>query len=137
LAQAVKKTSNSRLDLILSGPLPPNPTELLAGPKMMSLLMVASEKYDQLIIDGPPVLGIADAPLLGTMSSGILFVTKAGETRVSLAQDAIKRLRAVHVRLIGALINQHDPKRAGYGYSYAYNYNYYYGYGDKPRLAKS
>lgn len=137
LAQAVKKTSNSRLDLILSGPLPPNPTELLAGPKMMSLLMVASEKYDQLIIDGPPVLGIADAPLLGTMSSGILFVTKAGETRISLAQDAIKRLRAVHVRLIGALINQHDPKRAGYGYSYAYNYNYYYGYGDKPRLGKS
>src|SRR5262249_12272374 len=64
-----------------SGPLPPNPAELLAGPKMMSLLSTASEKANVIIVDAPPVMGLADAPLLASMASGTLLVVSTGDTR--------------------------------------------------------
>ena len=131
MAQTVMKTENPRLDLILSGPVPPNPTELLAGPKMISLLLTASEKYDQIIIDGPPVLGIADAPVLANIATGTLLVTKSGATRISSAKSSIKRLWAAHARLIGAMINQHNYKTVAYGYNY-----YGYSYGDTLKLNK-
>ncbi|HEY8011505.1 MAG TPA: polysaccharide biosynthesis tyrosine autokinase [Rudaea sp.] len=131
MAQTVMKTENPRLDLILSGPVPPNPTELLAGPKMISLLLTAGEKYDQIIIDGPPVLGIADAPVLANIATGTLLVTKAGGTRISSAKSSIKRLWGAHARLIGAMINQHNYKTVAYGYNY-----YGYSYGDTLKLNK-
>jgi capsular exopolysaccharide synthesis family protein len=131
LAQTVLKTENARLDVILSGPVPPNPTELLAGPKMISLLMTAGEKYDQIIIDGPPVLGIADAPVLANIATGTMLVTKSGATRISSAKSSIKRLLGAHARLIGAMINQHNYKTMAYGYNY-----YGYSYGDKLKIAK-
>jgi capsular exopolysaccharide synthesis family protein len=131
LAQTVVKTDNERLDLILSGPVPPNPTELLAGPKMISLLLTAGEKYDQIIIDGPPVLGIADAPVLANIATGTLLVTKSGSTRISSAKSSIRRLWTAHARMIGAMINQHLYRTVAYGYNY-----YGYSYGDKLRLAK-
>lgn len=131
MAQAVMKTENPRLNVIFSGPVPPNPTELLAGPKMISLLMTAGMKYDQIIIDGPPVLGIADAPVLANIATGTLLVTKSAATQISSAKASIKRLHAAHARLIGAMINQHNHRAAGYGYNY-----YGYGYGETLKLAK-
>jgi succinoglycan biosynthesis transport protein ExoP len=131
MAQAVMKTENPRLNVIFSGPVPPNPTELLAGPKMISLLMTAGMKYDQIIIDGPPVLGIADAPVLANIATGTLLVTKSAATQISSAKASIKRLHAAHARLIGAMINQHNHRTAGYGYNY-----YGYGYGETLKLAK-
>lgn len=131
MAQAVMKTENPRLHVIFSGPVPPNPTELLAGPKMISLLMTAGMKYDQIIIDGPPVLGIADAPVLANIATGTLLITKSAATQISSAKASIKRLHAAHARLIGAMINQHNHKAAGYGYNY-----YGYGYGETLKLAK-
>ncbi len=131
LAQTVVKTDNPRLDVIFSGPIPPNPTELLAGPKMVSLLIASGEKYDQVIIDGPPVLGIADAPVLANIASGTLLVTKSSTTRISSAKSSIKRLWTAHARLIGAMINQHAYKTVAYGYNY-----YGYSYGDRLKLTK-
>ncbi len=131
LAQTVMNTGNPRLDVILSGPVPPNPTELLAGPKMISLLLTAGEKYDQIIIDGPPVLGIADAPVLANIATGTLLITKSGATKISSAKSSIKRLWSAHARIIGAMINQHNYKTVAYGYNY-----YGYSYGDKLKLTK-
>jgi len=131
MAQAVMKTDNPRLNVIFSGPVPPNPTELLAGPKMISLLMTAGMKYDQIVIDGPPVLGIADAPVLANIATGTLLITKSATTQISSAKASIKRLHAAHARLIGAMINQHNHRAAGYGYNY-----YGYGYGETLKLAK-
>lgn len=131
LKQTVIKTDNPHLDVILSGPIPPNPTELLAGPKMISLLLTAGEKYDQIIIDGPPVLGIADAPVLSNIATGTLIVTKSGSTRISSAKSSVKRLWTAHARIIGAMINQHRYKTVAYGYNY-----YGYSYGDKLRLTR-
>src|SRR5690606_39135436 len=67
IRQVVHGTDDERLDVMLAGPLPPNPAELLSGSRMLSMLSVAAQKYDQVIIDGPPVLGIADAPILSNL----------------------------------------------------------------------
>ena len=130
LDQAVTKTDNKNLDVILSGPLPPSPTELLAGSRLVSLLLIASQKYDQIIIDGPPVLGIADAPILANAAGGTLLIVRSGSSKISSAQAAIKRLRVTRARLIGCLLTQYDAKASGYGYEY----EGYYAYGGSRKL---
>lgn len=130
LDHAVTKTDDPNLDVILSGPLPPSPTELLAGSRLVTLLMTAAEKYDQIIIDGPPVLGIADAPILANAAGGTLLIVRSGSSRISSAQAAIKRLRATRARLIGCLLTQYDAKSSGYGY----DYEGYYAYGGSQKL---
>ena len=130
-SQVIMDTDDERLKVILAGPLPPNPAELLTGSRLLSMLTVAAEKYDQVIIDGPPVLGIADAPILSNVAGGTLLVVQAGETRIKTAQAALKRLTAARARVIGALITHYDAKVAGYGYDYAS----YYSYGTQPKLA--
>jgi len=130
-SQVVMDTDDERLKVILAGPLPPNPAELLSGSRLLSMLTVAAEKYDQVIIDGPPVLGIADAPILSNVAGGTLLVVQAGETRIKTAQAALKRLAAARARVIGGLMTHYDAKVAGYGYDYAS----YYSYGTQPKLA--
>ena len=130
LDQAVTKTDSKNLDVILSGPLPPSPTELLAGSRLVSLLLIASQKYDQIIIDGPPVLGIADAPILANAAGGTLLIVRSGSSKISSAQAAIKRLRVTRARLIGCLLTQYDAKASGYGYEY----EGYYAYGGSRKL---
>lgn len=134
-AEAIQHTDSERLDVILAGPLPPNPAELLSGSKLPSLLTVAAERYDQVVIDGPPVLGLADAPILANAVEGTLLVVASGKTRISTAQAALKRLLAARARVIGTLITKYDAKAAG-GYGYAYQYDNYYAYGGKPRLTR-
>ena len=129
-ANAVTTTETKNLDVILSGPLPPSPTELLAGSRLVSMLLIASQKYDQVIIDGPPVLGIADAPILANAADGTLLIVRSGSSRISSAQAAIKRLRVTRGHLIGALLTQYDAKASGYGYEY----EGYYAYGGPQKL---
>ncbi|HET9033541.1 MAG TPA: polysaccharide biosynthesis tyrosine autokinase [Dokdonella sp.] len=128
--QAVTKSDNKNLDVILSGPLPPSPTELLAGSRLVSLLLIAAQKYDQIIIDGPPVLGIADAPILANAAGGTLMIIRSGTSKITSAQAAIKRLRVTRARLIGVLLTQYDAKASGYGYEY----EGYYAYGGSQKL---
>lgn len=140
-AAAIKPTKTLRLTFIPSGPLPPNPAELLAGPKMVSLLSLAAEKFDQVIIDGPPIMGLADSPILANLSSGTLLVVESGGTRVATAKEALKRLIGARAHVVGALITKFDARSAGYGYGYGgdyggYQYYAYGGGGSQPRLGK-
>jgi polysaccharide biosynthesis transport protein len=132
VSDAVRDTDDERLKVILAGPLPPNPAELLSGSKLISLLTVAAEHYDQVIIDGPPVMGIADAPILANAVHGTMLVVHSGATRISTAQAAIKRLHAARAQIVGGLLTQYDAKVAGQGY----NYEGYYAYGGPPQLTK-
>jgi polysaccharide biosynthesis transport protein len=136
-----QETDIERLYLMSSGPLPPNPAELLAGAKMMSLLSMASEKVDVVIIDAPPILGLADAPLLSSMASGTLLVVATADTRRAVVKGALKRLHFARARMVGALMNKCDFRRNyGHGYAYGYGTDYaaleYYGYGQKNRAAQ-
>lgn len=133
---AVQETGDERLQVILAGPLPPNPAELLSGSKLVSLLTVGGERYDHVILDGPPVLGLADAPILANAIDGTLLVVNSAKTKISAAQSALKRLLAARARVVGGLLTKYDARTAGYGYGYGYRYDSYYAYGGKPRLTK-
>ncbi|MBS0213858.1 MAG: polysaccharide biosynthesis tyrosine autokinase [Proteobacteria bacterium] len=138
-SDVIQVLPDSGLHVITSGPLPPNPAELLAGPKLLSMLTVAAAKYDQIIIDGPPTLGIADALIIAHVTAGTMVVIAAGTARRAVVKDSLKRLMSARARLIGAVLNKFDPKMAGYGYSYGYGYGAYsyYAYGnDRARLTK-
>lgn len=130
----IQKTAMPNLSYLSTGPLPPNPAELLMGSKLVSFLTVAVEKFDQIIIDGPPVLGLADAPILANRATATLLVIEAGETRVAVAKNAIKRIFAARGHLIGAVMTKYNAKlHSGYGYG-AGDYDYYsYGGNDKPK----
>lgn len=123
-AEVAKPTFVPNLFLIPSGHLPPNPAELLSGPRMASLLELAAEKFDQVILDCSPVLGLADALVLGHLAEGTLLVVEAGGTRRGHAQGALRRLRTAHTRVLGGILTKLDHRDSGYGY-HASDYYYY------------
>jgi capsular exopolysaccharide synthesis family protein len=130
LQEVVIDGGDERLEVILSGPLPPNPAELLSGSRLVSLLSIAAQHYDQVVIDGPPVMGIADGPLLASSADATMLVVDSGRTKISNAQAALKRLLATRSHVIGVLLTKYDAKAAGYGYQY----EGYYAYGGPARL---
>lgn len=138
LADATQAIEENGLHVVLAGPLPPNPAELLSGSKLVSLLTIGSERYDHVIIDGPPVLGLADAPILSNAVGATILVVNSAKTKIGAAQAALKRLLVARARVVGCLLTKYDARTAGYGYGYGYGYGSYsyYSYGDKPRLTK-
>jgi len=129
-AEIAKPTTISNLFCIPTGPLPPNPAELLSSAKMVSLLSLAADKFDQVIIDGPPVLGLADALILGNLAGGTLIVVHAGNTRRGYVQNALKRLKQARTHLIGGVLTKLDLQSNAYGYYYS---SYYYSY-ERPTI---
>jgi polysaccharide biosynthesis transport protein len=124
--EVVQEIGFPGLLVMASGPLPPNPAELLAGPKMLSLLALGAESFDIVLIDGPPVMGLADAPLLSSIAQTTLLVVAANETRRSVVKVAVRRLRFAKANLIGSLLSKFDASQTGYGYGYGdYEYHSY------------
>jgi polysaccharide biosynthesis transport protein len=127
----VQATDTDRLVVMTSGPLPPNPAELLSGPKFPALMTLAAESFDVVLIDGPPVMGLADAPLLSSMVQATMLVIAANETRRSTVRIALKRLQFARANIVGTLLNKFDVKQTGYGYGYGYGDYNYHSYGTK------
>jgi succinoglycan biosynthesis transport protein ExoP len=128
-----KPTTQANLTVVTSGATPSNPAELLAAARFRSLLTVAAHTFDQVIIDGPPLLGLADVPIIANAADGTLIAIEAGRARIGVLRGAMKRLFAVRARVTGALLVKYDPKAAGYGYGHGYGYgysDYYYHYSD-------
>ena len=135
--EVIRPTDTPGMMFMSTGPLPPNPAELLMGPRMISLISIAGEKFDQLIIDGPPVMGLADAPILANICAGTLLVVEAGETRITVARNALKRLLAARGHVVGGLLTKFSSKHAGHSYGYgAYNYYSYGGQEDTKKLGR-
>jgi succinoglycan biosynthesis transport protein ExoP len=137
IQDAVAQTDTPSLHFIPCGPLPPNPAELLAGDRLKRFLDEALQLYDMVVIDGPPVLGLADAPTLAAAVAGTIFVIESRGTRRGLARTAIQRLRVGNARLLGGVLTKFDAKRASYGYGSDYAYAYDYNYGSKPQIKGS
>jgi capsular exopolysaccharide synthesis family protein len=129
LTPALQPTDQLNLTFLACGPLPPNPSELLGSDKMRAFLDAAREHFDLVVIDGPPVLGLADAPLLSNMADGTTFIVSAGSTKREVAKSALKRLRLVDARLVGVVLTKFDMKKAGYRYGHSYGSGYGHGYG--------
>ncbi|WP_310467821.1 polysaccharide biosynthesis tyrosine autokinase [Sphingomonas sp.] len=124
LHEMLHTTDVKGLSILLAGPVPPNPAELLAGDAMARAIKEAAEQFDHVVIDSPPVLGLADAPLIARATEGTIFVVESGRTRSSQARQAVERLLAVRAHVLGAVLTKLDSRRSGYGYGYGYNYQY-------------
>ncbi|WKA57744.1 CpsD/CapB family tyrosine-protein kinase [Planococcus shenhongbingii] len=119
LENVISTTEIENLDLITSGPLPPNPVELLGSKSLEALLKKLEESYDVLIIDTPPILAVADGQVLANRCEGAILVINSGET---VKEDAIKAkelIMASNSRLIGAVLNNFKlPSTSYYGNYY-------------------
>jgi capsular exopolysaccharide synthesis family protein len=133
IASHVLATQFENLWLVPCGPLPPNPAELLASPRLKALINEASLEFDMVIVDGPPVLGLADAPLLGSVCRGTLMVIESSKTRTKAAADAVSRLKSSGSQLLGAVLTKFRHQSHGYGYGYSYEPYKYGGVGSRER----
>lgn len=122
---AVVKVKGRKIDLLPAGPLPPSPSELLSSPRMAQLLEHFAQSHDVVIIDSPPVLGLADAPMLAAIADGTVFVVEAERGRSGSLKAALRRLRSMKPVLLGAVLAKFDPTRSGNRYSAYYGYDYY------------
>jgi len=92
------------LNVITSGPIPPDPVELLSGKKMRELLETSSEIYDHIVIDGPPVLGLSDALIIANISEATIVIVEAGKTHKANLLDSLKRLERANANIIGSVL---------------------------------
>jgi polysaccharide biosynthesis transport protein len=136
LEKHVLKTHFENLSLLPCGPLPPNPAELLASPRLKAIFADAVSRFDMVIVDGPPVLGLADAPLLAGVCRSTLLVIESGKTRTKAAIDAINRLKAAGGHLVGAVLTKFRHQAHGYGYGYSYEPYRYGGVSSREREIK-
>ncbi len=124
-ASAIMPSGQQDFDLLPSGPIPPSPTELLTAPRMAMLLDQFAQTYDVVIVDSPPVLGLADAPALAALADGVVFVIESERSRRGRLKTALKRLRSVDAILLGAVLTKFDPAKSGNRSSEYYGYDYY------------
>jgi capsular exopolysaccharide synthesis family protein len=117
------------LSVVPCGPIPPNPAELLSSPLAAELLGRLRGEFEYVILDSPPLLSVADARTLSTLSDAVVLVVRAYET----PYDAVRRARSLlyyaGARILGVALNDVDLRKGGYGYGYYYRYGYGYGYG--------
>lgn len=128
-ADIVQRPEGQNFDMIAAGPIPPNAAELLASERFRELLAQLRDTYDHVIIDAPPVLGLADAPLLSRTVDGVLFVIESNVGKLRLVRGALKRLELPGAKIFGALVTKLDARNLTYGYGYGYGYGSNYGYG--------
>ena len=114
----VVMTQYENLWLMPCGPIPPNPADLLSTSRFQTLLSEAAEHFDFVIVDSPPVLGLADAPLLATACNGTMIVIESGKARTKAVIEAINRLEAPGAYIIGATLTKSVERSSGYGYGY-------------------
>ncbi|WP_295399030.1 polysaccharide biosynthesis tyrosine autokinase [uncultured Thiocystis sp.] len=127
-AEIAQPTQVKGLFVMTSGPLPPNPVELLSSAKMLDLVRITAERFDYVIIDSPPIIGLADALVLASLARATIFTVDAGVTRIGALDGSIKRLRDANVNLLGAVLTKFGKAGTGYGYGYGYGYSYDYHY---------
>ncbi|MHA3842284.1 GumC family protein [Sphingomonas aestuarii] len=107
-----------------AGPIPPNAAELLTGNRLALLISRLLETYDHVVIDSPPVMGLADAPLIASRVEGIVYAVESHGIRSSLVKTALARLAAANARIFGGVLTKFEARKAHYGYGYEYGYGY-------------
>lgn len=125
LAQLAQPTKAKNLWFIPCGPIPPNPAELWGSDRLARFLEVGRLEYDHIVIDGPPILGFADAPILAASVEGTLFALQSRSTRRGQARGALRRLNIGPVKLLGVVLTKFNPASRSFdGYDYGYDYQY-------------
>ena len=129
---SVKYTTNvENLDMILSGPVPPNPAELLNNEKFTALVEITKKEYDYVVIDTPPIGQVIDPAIVAQQTDGVIFLVSQANVSYKYAQKQIEQLKRSGCKILGAVLNKVDPEGKGsyYGGYYGKYYKGKYGYG--------
>ncbi len=121
LSSVMQPTAIEGLRVITSGPMPPNPAEILDSKQMSEILTDLRSQADMLILDSPPALAVADASILGSRCSGAILVVDSGRTRSDVSRRSLEALRQTGVKVYGVVLNKLTTRRAS-GYYYYYYY---------------
>lgn len=122
LEALVQETSIPGLSVMTTGPLPPNPAELLGSRRMQEILMQLRQEADIIIIDSPPISAVSDALILTSQADAVLLVVKSSKTSRALARKAVNTLRQVKAQIIGSVYNGVTEYDSDYAYDYTYTY---------------
>lgn len=129
LEVAIQHSEEYGIDAILSGDIPPNPSELLASNRMQRVLSLLRQRYDYIIVDTPPVEMVTDAVVLAPQSDGVLFVVRVGQSERGAVSHSMEQLEYARAKVLGFVLNNVDPETGGYG-TYRYKrYKKYRRYG--------
>jgi succinoglycan biosynthesis transport protein ExoP len=120
----IQRPAGEPFAVLAAGPQPPNAAELLRSTRFEALIVELLAKFDHIIIDSPPVMGLADAPILASQAEATVFVLEARGVKGRIARVALTRLRQGRAVLLGAVVTKFESKRAHYGYGYDYGYGY-------------
>lgn len=112
------------LKVITSGPIPPNPAELLSSGEMKNLLQFLKGDFKHIVVDSPPAISFTDAAILSTLVDGVVLVAMAGKSSIHLMRRFKQRLGGIGARIYGVVLNGIKPNNLEYGY-YGYTYSYY------------
>jgi len=116
--------------LLTAGKTPPNAAELLGSERLATLIEHLLTRYDHVLVDSAPLLGLADAPLIARRVEGVLFTIEANSTKNRVIATSLDRLRMAGAKLFGAIVTKVGTKSHAYGYGYGYGYGYSYGPGE-------
>ena len=130
IAQTISKTAFDGLDFVSRGAVPPNPSELLMHPRFKALLDWASEHYDFVLVDSPPILAVTDAAIIGQHAGTSLLVARFAKTAVKEVDVAVRRFEQNGIAIKGILLNAVEKKASSYYGNYGY---YQYSYADKKK----
>ncbi len=126
LDSIVEESEVPNLFFIPSGPIPPNPSELLGSNLFKNMLASLEARFDHILLDSPPVLGFADSIILSACVNGVILTVLGGKTPRETLQRAKEALQQSDTKILGVVINRVDIRRSDYGYYY-YRYHSYYG----------
>ena len=127
VSKVIDRNVRPHLDILTSGPLPPNPAELISGSKMDQLLELVGEHYDYVFIDTPPANVVTDAFLLNTRTAGVILVIKEGHTTHDEIRECLEKAKMTNCRILGFIKANclGRSTKGGYKYKYKYKNNYY------------
>jgi capsular exopolysaccharide synthesis family protein len=133
LAGLIRQLDDEPFSVLPAGPQPPNAAELLRSNRFENLMAELFTRFDHIVIDSPPIMGLADAPIIGSRTEAVVFVLEARGVTARVARLALSRMRQGRAQLLGAILTKFEAKRTNYGYGYDYGYGY--GYGQKENRA--
>ena len=132
--EIIYRTDDRFLDMVFTGAVAPNPSELVSGKLFSLLLDELKKRYDYVIVDTPPVNPVIDGALIAKRCDGTVLVIESGITERAQVVRAKKQLEYAGIKILGVILNKVGMSQKGYGYGYGYGYGGYgygYGYGEK------
>jgi polysaccharide biosynthesis transport protein len=125
--EVAQPTRIENLRVLTSGPVPPNPSEMVGSKRMGELLTGAATDFDLVVCDTPPLISVGDGVALAAQAEGVIVVVESGNVPHDVVRRAVEQIDAVNGRIVGVLLNRVDLRRDGYSYGYYRYYRAYYG----------